>query len=152
MSEDGINVVQEHLASVLVSHKGHVGRIWPDEFHNLEDPILTMDQTTKMWIKIKIKDIKEIDITNVDTSNQKHVLAYKTKKTINAHGLVKWEDYHCVFLKAKSSLKKKVFWCKNSWGNVCKDPVVEQSRDGNKVYIVQAEWSEAPEGLFRCRK
>ena len=145
--------MQEHLVSVLVSHKGHVGRIWPDAFHNLEDPILTMDQSSGKWIKINLKDIKEIDISEVDTSKQdrKHVLAYKTTKTENARGMVQWIDYHCVFLKAKSSLNNNAFCCINSWGNKNGKPVIEQSRDGNKVYIVKATWEIAPEGLFTCR-
>ena len=151
LSEKGINVVQEHLASVLVSHKGHVGRTWPHEFSNLEDPILTMDQNSGEWIKIKVKDIELIDNSMVDTSKQKHVLAYKTKKVTNAHGEEQWVNYHCVFIKAKSTLQDDAFWCKNSWGTQCTDPIVEQNREGNKVYSIKAEWEKAPQGLFVCR-
>ena len=110
-----------------------------------------MDQNSGRWIKIKIKDIKQIDISMVDTSKQKHVLAYNTTKITNAHGQEEWVNYHCVFIKAKAPLQNDPFWCINSWGKQCANPIIEQNRKGNKVYSIKVEWEEAAQGLFVCR-
>ena len=144
----GIDVVQEHIVSILVTYSQHVGQVFPHNFDSFEEPILTMDQNSQKWILIRIETVKEIYNLEDYTPDKSHVLAYYTREEIDEHGETQWYGYHCVFVKGKIILQRNDFKCINSWGHYDKNPVVPVNRFGNRLWVVQVKCEEAPEGLF----
>lgn len=146
----GIDVVQEHIVSVLVTYNQHAGRAFPHNFDSFEEPILTMDQLSEEWIQIRIETVKEIANLEDYTPDKSHVLAYYTRQEIDVFGETQWYDYHCVFVKGKIMLQGNAFKCINSWGDYDRNPVVPVNRFGNRLWVVQVKCEKAPKGLFLC--
>ena len=144
----GIDVIQDHVVNVLISYNKHVGPVWPDNYDNFPEPIITMDRRTNKWISVRIKTVREVKNHEVDTSAERYVLAYYSRKERNENGREKWAGYHCVFVKAKLELQDDAYECVNSWGDLDKFPVVESDRPENRLWVVRAEWEKAPEGLY----
>ena len=78
----GIYVVQEQIVSVLVSYSQHVGSTFPHNFHEFEEPNITIDQKSQEWVLINIKTVKELDNMEEYDPDKSHVLAYFTRKEI----------------------------------------------------------------------
>ena len=144
---DGIDINQSDVAQILINFNQHVSAVWPHEFHNYRTPIITKDQKTKKWISIKIKTVEKVDSFS---SKGRHVLAYYTTRKRKADGKKNRRTYHCVFVKKQLKLQGNAYECVNSWGDGDPFPVVEQERTGNMLWLVEAEWEPAPEGLFPC--
>ena len=145
-------MIQDHVVNVLINYNKHVGSVWPDSYDNFPEPIITMDQCTNKWISIKIKTVREVKHEEVNTSTERYVLAYYSRKERDKNGCEKWAGYHCVFVKAKLELQGNAYKCVNSWGDVDEFPIVESERPENRVWLVRAEWKIAPEGLFAYTK
>lgn len=144
MDQDGVDINQVNVVDILLSHNKNVAAVAPKEFHNYGKPIITMDQATKKYISIKISTVEEVDSFS---STGKHVLAYYSRKKRKADGEIKWADYHCVFVQKQLKLRNNAYQCINSWGpKNDPNPVIEQNRPGNKLWVVQVEWEEAREG------
>ena len=147
LEADGIDINQSHVAQILINFNQHVAAVWPHRFHNYRKPILTKDQQTKKWVSIKIKTVEKVDSFS---PKGRHVLAYYTTRKRKADEEKSCRNYHCVFVKRQLKLQDNAYDCVNSWGDGDPFPVVEQNRPGNILWLVEAEWKPAPEGLFLC--
>ena len=128
-----IDIDPTRLANILVNNNQHVGAVWPDEYDNYIQPIITMDEKSKKWISIKIKTVKRVEEF---IKTEKHVLSYNTE-VIGG----KWTNKHCVFVREQLG---GLYHCVNSWGDHDLYPHIPVARPGNILWIVQAKWEYAP--------
>ena len=139
LADKHIDIDQKIFAGILISNTGSIGPIWPHFFDNYHIPVLSMNETDKKWISVKINIVREVkEFSNTG----KHVLAYHTKEIL-PDGTWKWGEYHCVFVKQQS---ENHYVCVNSWGDRDKYPEVELNRPGNRLWIVSAEFQFAQGG------
>ena len=115
-----------------MSYNQHVGAVWPDEYDNYVNPLITMDKKTARWISIKIKTVKRVEKF---INTERHVLSYYTTVVGGT-----WANNHCVFVRQQSG---DFYDCVNSWGDYEIYPTVPVNRPGNILWTVRVEWKFA---------
>lgn len=130
LAEKNIDIDQNTFASILVSHYGSIGPVWPHFYDNYHIPILIKTRDKGKHYYIKIATVSEVKkFSNTD----KCVLAYYTETN----------DYHCVFVKEQL---ENYYSCVNSWGTVEEFPQVELNKPGNRLWRVRVEFEPAQIG------
>ena len=129
LDADGLDLNHSHVVQTLIKFCKGDEAVWPHEFHDCKDTIITMDEETKQHIAVTIKVVKKVD----DFSPaEKHVLVYNL-----GTGL------HTVYVKRQLKLQQNAYECVNSWGDNDPHPIIEINRDGNVLYRVRAKWELA---------
>ena len=130
LAEKNIDIDPNAFASILVSHYGSIGPVWPHFYDNYHIPILIKTQHNGKHYYIKVATVSEVKkFSNTD----KYVLAYLTESN----------DYHCVFVKEQLG---NFYSCVESSGTVKKFPRVAFYKPGNRLWRVRVKFELAQIG------